>query len=138
MSEALPDNVQQAMRSGNKIEAIKLLREQTGLGLKEAKEWVEATQAGKPRPTPASGRSAVDRFDKDGISQGLMRLYRQISFVLFVAFFWVLLSPGLSFTEAGAWLDRQFDSARAFITQQPAADPAPIVPGERAQTQEGG
>jgi hypothetical protein len=136
MSEALPDNVQAVLRSGNKIEAIKLLREQTGLGLKEAKDWVEAVQAGKPRPAPASDRSAVDRRNKDGISQGLMRLYRQISFVLFVAFFWVLLSPGLSFTEAGAWIDRQLDSARAFITQQPDTDTTPITPGERAQTQE--
>ena len=30
-----------ALVGGNKIEAIKLVREQTGLGLKEAKELVE-------------------------------------------------------------------------------------------------
>lgn len=34
-------SVMAAMQSGNKIEAIKLLREQTGLGLKEAKDAVE-------------------------------------------------------------------------------------------------
>jgi hypothetical protein len=33
------------MRAGNKIEAIRLLREQTGMGLKEAKEAVEASPA---------------------------------------------------------------------------------------------
>ena len=38
----LPDNVVDALRRGNKIEAIKLLREQTGAGLKEAKDAVDA------------------------------------------------------------------------------------------------
>jgi hypothetical protein len=132
MSEPLPEDVMQALRNGNKIEAIKLLKEQTGLGLKEAKEQVEAAETGRPRPA----RASVGRQAGDGVGQGLMRLYRQISFVLFVAFFWVLLSPGLSFTEAGAWIDRQFESARAFITQQPDTDTTPITPGERAQTQE--
>jgi len=33
--------IEDAMRRGRKIEAIKILREQTGLGLKEAKEHVE-------------------------------------------------------------------------------------------------
>ena len=40
--DQLPASVLQAIQSGNKIEAIKLLREQTGLGLKEAKDAVEA------------------------------------------------------------------------------------------------
>jgi len=33
--------IQEALRSGNKIEAIKLYREVTGLGLAEAKEAIE-------------------------------------------------------------------------------------------------
>jgi ribosomal protein L7/L12 len=37
----LPPDVLEALRRGNKIEAIKLLRERTGLGLKEAKDAVE-------------------------------------------------------------------------------------------------
>ena len=41
---ALPEGVQAAIRRNRKIEAIKLLREETGLGLKEAKEEVEARQ----------------------------------------------------------------------------------------------
>lgn len=40
----LPPQVMQALLAGHKIEAIRLLREQTGLGLKEAKEAVEAAQ----------------------------------------------------------------------------------------------
>lgn len=38
---ALPRDVEEAMRGGRKIEAIRLLRAQTGLGLAEAKEAVE-------------------------------------------------------------------------------------------------
>ncbi|MCM5682664.1 ribosomal protein L7/L12 [Schlegelella sp. S2-27] len=41
----LPLPVQQALQRGNKIEAIRLLREHTGLGLKEAKDRVEAAEA---------------------------------------------------------------------------------------------
>ena len=58
-----------ALRSGNKVEAIKLVREATGLGLAEAKTMVEAIEKGLPgvaakavrrslaaavRPAPAS------------------------------------------------------------------------------------
>lgn len=45
MATGLPAPVQQALQRGNKIEAIRLLREHTGLGLKEAKERVEAAVA---------------------------------------------------------------------------------------------
>lgn len=40
--QPLPADVRAALETGNKIEAIRLLRESTGLGLKEAKERVEA------------------------------------------------------------------------------------------------
>ncbi len=45
---ALPPSVHAAIASGSKIEAIKLTREATGLGLKEAKEAVEAAATGAP------------------------------------------------------------------------------------------
>jgi ribosomal protein L7/L12 len=38
----LPPEVLSALEQGNKIEAIRLMREKTGLGLKEAKEAVDA------------------------------------------------------------------------------------------------
>jgi ribosomal protein L7/L12 len=44
MPGSLPFEVVRAMQAGNKIDAIRLLREQTGMGLKEAKEAVEASQ----------------------------------------------------------------------------------------------
>lgn len=39
----LPPDVLAALQRGNKIEAIKLMRQATGLGLKEAKDAVEAS-----------------------------------------------------------------------------------------------
>jgi ribosomal protein L7/L12 len=41
-----------SLRDGHKIEAIKRYRELYGVGLKEAKDAVEAIQAGTPLPTP--------------------------------------------------------------------------------------
>lgn len=70
-ASVLPDDVLDALRGGNKIEAIKRLREATGLGLKEAKDLVEAHEAGSagatglrssavaPMPTVVSGRDGV-------------------------------------------------------------------------------
>ncbi len=45
--DQLPASVMAALQSGNKIDAIKQLREQTGLGLKEAKDAVEAMKMSK-------------------------------------------------------------------------------------------
>src|SRR5690606_7006420 len=51
-SKALPTAVEALARAGKKIEAIKVLREQTGLGLKEAKERVEAIPGVPPGGNP--------------------------------------------------------------------------------------
>ncbi|MBA2116859.1 ribosomal protein L7/L12 [Bremerella alba] len=39
------DTIKQQIRQGNKLEAIKTLREESGIGLKEAKDQVDAIQA---------------------------------------------------------------------------------------------
>ncbi|WP_459856982.1 ribosomal protein L7/L12 [Dongia sp. agr-C8] len=44
----LPDAAKLALRQGNKVEAIKIVREARGLGLKEAKDVVEASVAQDP------------------------------------------------------------------------------------------
>ena len=60
------DRIRQLVQDGKKIEAIKLVREQTGLGLKEAKDAVDAIERGetadlRPRDTVTShGVSGVD------------------------------------------------------------------------------
>lgn len=47
------DQVKQLLRSGQKIEAIKAYREMTAVGLKEAKDAVEALERGEPIPQGA-------------------------------------------------------------------------------------
>ena len=47
-AEALPPEAKVALQNGNKIEAIKIVRESRGLGLKEAKDAVEAHVARDP------------------------------------------------------------------------------------------
>ena len=49
-SRALPPDAAQALARGDKIGAIKLVRAETGLGLKEAKDWVEARAPSAPLP----------------------------------------------------------------------------------------
>jgi len=44
MGQSLPPDVVDALQKGQKIEAIRIMREQTGLGLKEAKDSVEGYQ----------------------------------------------------------------------------------------------
>ncbi|WP_298962286.1 50S ribosomal protein L7/L12 [uncultured Methylobacterium sp.] len=51
-----------ALRNGRKIEAIKIVREMTGMGLKEAKDWVEGLQSQIPTPVPAP----VQNYKRDG------------------------------------------------------------------------
>lgn len=43
----LPSDVMALVREGKKIEAIKLLRDQTGLGLKEAKDKIDAVDGSR-------------------------------------------------------------------------------------------
>ena len=40
--QGVDEKIVELMRAGQKIEAIKLYREQTGVGLKEAKDYVES------------------------------------------------------------------------------------------------
>ena len=61
----LPPSVVQAMQAGNKIEAIKLMRAQTGLSLKEAKDAVDRCQAQTQQLYGAGSPGEVPR------SQGL-------------------------------------------------------------------
>jgi ribosomal protein L7/L12 len=83
-----PDNwqaqVAEQLRLGRKIEAIKLYREATGVGLKEAKEAVEAMEAGTmPPPTPAAAppsgdwRAEVVDFLRRGQKIWAVKRYRE-------------------------------------------------------------
>jgi len=61
-TSSLPPDVVDAMQRGRKIEAIRLLRDHTGMGLKEAKEAVEASADGFPQLAPGSGSNGLGRF----------------------------------------------------------------------------
>jgi len=61
MSGSLPPSVLDALRRGETIEAIRLLREATGLGLKEAKDRVDAYQRERPAGPGALAPGQVGR-----------------------------------------------------------------------------
>lgn len=58
--QTFPRAALDALNAGNKIEAIKILREATGLGLKEAKDAVERQMAGEPPFLPHQQRSGSE------------------------------------------------------------------------------
>jgi hypothetical protein len=49
-ADAIDAEIRQLARNGRKIEAIRLLRENSDLGLKEAKDYVEGMEQGLPQP----------------------------------------------------------------------------------------
>ena len=52
MSDRLPDDAIAALQAGRKIEAIKILREAEGIGLKEAKQRVDRYAGENPHILP--------------------------------------------------------------------------------------
>lgn len=59
--DSLPADVVEAWKSGNKIEAIKRLREATGMGLAEAKAAIDALDRGADAlPQPDMARARID------------------------------------------------------------------------------
>jgi len=57
------ERIQDALDKGNKIEAIKVYRELTGLGLKEAKDAIEYAQANPELVGEKKKRAAYDTMD---------------------------------------------------------------------------
>jgi ribosomal protein L7/L12 len=68
-SDALVSQLHELLRRGSKIEAVKIYRETTGLGLKEAKDFVDSLERGE-RPTmpsmsvPPFNRATVDWMEQ--------------------------------------------------------------------------
>jgi ribosomal protein L7/L12 len=70
------DRIQQLLRDGKKIDAIKLVREQTDLGLKEAKDAVEAIERGETlelKPRAATAPRGATGVDLDEINELLLQ-----------------------------------------------------------------
>ena len=75
---------EQLLRAGRKIEAIKRYRELTGLGLKEAKDAVEAMEAGRSVSLPAKSSllrqvndSEIEAQIRSGYLIDAIKLYRE-------------------------------------------------------------
>ncbi len=83
-----PGNAEEAVRallnSGNKIEAIKRVREQTGLGLKEAKDLVDAMEQGAPVTIHAHTSSSAFHGDLDSEARKLMAAGRKLEAIKLV------------------------------------------------------
>jgi len=78
----ISDDVISAVGAGHKIEAIKILREETGLGLKEAKDVVDRlARARKGQP----GETAA--MPEEGGASGMIRLVVLIAIILGVYFY---------------------------------------------------
>jgi ribosomal protein L7/L12 len=58
---SVPDTVLQALALGHKIEAIRLLREHAGIGLKEAKDRVDALDVSRQRDADGLAPGEVSR-----------------------------------------------------------------------------
>lgn len=88
----LPEDVLQAIDAGRTIEAIKLLREQRNLSLKEAKEAVEALEADIERsfqhPDEHRDRRAV------GVDPGPRRFVLLVIFLVVAYLVYRLLVAG--------------------------------------------
>ena len=86
--EPLPADVIAAAQRGEKIEAIKILRERTGLGLKEAKDAVEAFADGHA-PSFGNGAGATS----GGSSRVLVFLVLAIALAAAAYFFFPAMRP---------------------------------------------
>lgn len=80
--QTIPPEVKAAMDRGNKIEAIKLLRAATGLGLKEAKDAVEHLEASgslamAQQIATAPGSERIASALEQGNKLEAVRLYRE-------------------------------------------------------------
>jgi ribosomal protein L7/L12 len=68
---------------GQKIEAIKLYRENTGVGLKQAKDAVEAIQRGERLPDPDESENAIHQTLVSLLKQGrkidAIKVYREVT-----------------------------------------------------------
>ena len=79
--ESLEDQILLLMKQNQKIAAVKLYREQTGCGLKEAKDAVEALAAGQPiarRSGESVETNGVDPNSLEGQVLALMRDQKKI------------------------------------------------------------
>jgi ribosomal protein L7/L12 len=95
------DELRALLARGQKIEAIKRVREATGLGLKEAKDYVEALAAGAPVALPTARLAEVSAGDIEGEVYALLARGQKIEAIKRVR-----EATGLGLKEAKDYVDR--------------------------------
>ena len=83
-SAPFDDEARRLAFAGQKIQAIKLVREQTGIGLAEAKAYVEALEAGSD-PTAAAATRLASQQQRQRARSGGIPLVAVLVFVLIAA-----------------------------------------------------
>lgn len=79
------ERVLEFVRAGETIQAIKAVREETGLGLKDAKDFVDALAASDPVALPPRGSpAAVANFRPDAATLALVREGRKLEAIVAV------------------------------------------------------
>jgi len=103
---AHPESLEGLLAQGKKIEAIKLVREQTGMGLKEAKDYVEAYAAGKRPglPPPASRPTAASAAPSATVQDAARALVAQGKKIEAIKL--VREQTGMGLKEAKDYVDR--------------------------------
>ena len=87
--DSLPPEVVTALQSGNKLEAVKLMKEKTGLGLLEAKEALERAMAYEPEFEPSTKQhapgeqSSTPLWIKAGFMYGKLSMLAIILYVIY-------------------------------------------------------
>jgi ribosomal protein L7/L12 len=100
------------LAGGNKIEAIKRVRELTSLGLKEAKDYVESLPSGQPAPiTPHTSSAPVADVRDDPEMRALLAAGNKIAAIKRVR----------ELTDMG------LKEAKDYVESLPSGQPAPIA-----------
>lgn len=95
------EEVRQLIADGKLILAIKIVREELGIGLKESKDYVEALREGKMPEVSISGKPSTPIGSVDAEAQAMIREGKVIEAIKFVR-----KKTGLGLKEAKDYVDR--------------------------------
>jgi ribosomal protein L7/L12 len=104
VSDDLAEAVRVLVTQNKKIEAVKLVRERSGLGLKEAKDWVDALETGQPialAAVPTAAPAPLDTLELESAARVLVSQGKKIQAVKLVRD-----HTGLGLKEAKDWVER--------------------------------
>lgn len=118
--EALDAAVGKLLAEGQLVPAVKLIRENTGLGLREAMQYVQRLSAGADSANAAPAASTRSSISSDAMAQ-IQQLVAQDKKIQAIKL--VRQHTGLGLKEAKDLVDRMADSAAVGALDLPAAGP---------------